>query len=311
MGASYSTASAYLADITPPERRAQSFGLVGAAFGFGFITGPALGGFLGDIDLRLPFLVAAALSFSNLAFGFFILPESLSSENRKPFSLARGNPVGALFEISRHGSIAGLLFVFVLATFANRVAESTWVLFATYRFHWSAAAVGISLAAVGVTFVIGQGGLVRLVVPRLGEHRTILLGLFVSALVVVLYGIVPRGWMVYPVIALGLLGWITAQPVVIGVLSRSLPANEQGLLQGAVASVNSLMAVAAPPVWTAIFAWFVSASAPIVIPGAAFDGAAIVFLAAFALAARVLPFGHTTAGATNDCLPRNPERVAG
>jgi DHA1 family tetracycline resistance protein-like MFS transporter len=295
MGASYSTANAYLADITPPEKRVQSFGLIGAAFGFGFITGPAIGGVLGDIDLRLPFLVASGLSFANLAFGSLILPESLAPENRRAFSLARANPVGALADIGRYKSVLGLVLVFVLATFANRVAESTWVLFATYRFHWSAAAVGLSLAMVGVMFVVGQGGVVRLLVPKLGERRAILFGLFVSAVVVVLYGIVPQGWMVYPVMCLGLFGWIVAQPVIMGLMSRALPANEQGLLQGVVASINSLSAVVSPPIWTGIFAYFVSPAAPVIIPGAAFDGSALVFLAALFVAVRTMSPNSNTA----------------
>ncbi|HEX9158685.1 MAG TPA: TCR/Tet family MFS transporter [Rhizomicrobium sp.] len=286
MGASYSTAAAYLADITPPEKRAQSFGLIGAAFGFGFITGPAIGGVLGDVSLRLPFLVASGLSFANLLFGFFALPESLAVENRRAFRLARANPIGALADIGRYRSMLPLVTVFVLATFANKVAETTWVLFSTYRFHWSAGAVGLSLAMVGVSFVVAQGGLVRIVVPRLGERRAILLGLFVSAIVVVLYGIVPLGWMVYPVMVLGLFGWIIAQPAAMGLMSRTLPANEQGLLQGVVASINSICAVVGPPVWTGIFAYFVSPSAPMIVPGAAFDGSALVFLLALAVALR-------------------------
>jgi len=286
MGASYSTANAYLADITPPEKRAQSFGLIGAAFGFGFITGPVLGGLLGDIDLRLPFLVASGLSFANFAFGYFMLPESLAPENRRSFSWARGNPIGALAEIGRYRSLLGLLLVFILATFANQAAQSIWVLFAAYRFHWNAAAVGFSLAMVGVVFVVGQGGLVRIVVPRLGERRAILLGLFVSALVLVLYGAVPRGWMIYPVMILALFSWTIAQPAAMGTMSRTLPANEQGLLQGAIASINSLAAIVGPPIWTGIFAYFISRSAPMIVPGAAFDVAALVFLIALAVAAR-------------------------
>ena len=284
MGATFSTANAYLADITPPEKRAQSFGLIGAAFGFGFITGPALGGFLGDIDLRLPFVFASLLSFTNLAVGFIVLPESLAPENRKPFSLARANPLGALSEIGRFGAIPGLLLVFVLATFANRVAETTWVLFTSYRFGWNGTQIGFSLAMVGVMFVVGQGGLVRIVVPRLGERRAIRLGLLVSALGISLYGIVPQGWMVYPVMVLGLFGWTIAQPATMGLMSRAIPANEQGLLQGAVASVNSLTSVLAPPVWTSVFAYFVSPAAPMIVPGAAFFGAAFVFALAFAVA---------------------------
>lgn len=297
MGASYSTAAAYLADITPPEKRAQSFGLIGAAFGFGFITGPAIGGFLGDIDLRLPFLVASGLSFANLLFGFFMLPESLGLENRRAFRLSRANPIGALGDIGRYRSMLPLVVVFVLATFANKVAETTWVLFSTYRFHWSAGAVGLSLAMVGVTFVVAQGGLVRIVVPKLGERRVLLLGLFVGAVVVFLYGIVPEGWMVYPVMALGLFGWIIAQPAAMGLMSRALPPNEQGLLQGVVASINSLTAIVGPPVWTGIFAYFVSPSAPLILPGAAFDGSALVFLLALVIALRTLSSHSSDAAA--------------
>ena len=284
MGATFSTANAYLADITPPEKRAQSFGLVGAAFGFGFITGPALGGVLGDIDVHLPFLVAAGLSFANLAFGYFLLPESLAPENRRAFRLGSANPVGALFDIGRFSGVTSLLLVFFVATFANRVAESTWVLFTSFRFHWNSTQVGLSLAMVGVIFVVGQGGLVRVVVPWLGERRAVLVGLSVSALTVMLYGIVPEGWMLYPVMALGLFGWIVAQPAAMALMSRAIPPTEQGLLQGAVASVNSLAAVLAPPAWTGVFAYFISPAAPILLPGAAFFGSSLVFALALLLA---------------------------
>ncbi len=168
-GATYTTAAAYLADITPPEKRAANFGLIGAAFGVGFITGPILGGFLGATDLRLPFLVAGVLSLANVALGWFILPESLDAAQRKPFSLARANPVGALKEMSRYKSVLGLIVVFLLATFANRVAEMTWVLFASYRFHWGPTEIGFSLAMVGVMFIVGQGIMPRFLVPPAGR----------------------------------------------------------------------------------------------------------------------------------------------
>jgi MFS transporter, DHA1 family, tetracycline resistance protein len=287
MGATFSTANAYLADITPPEKRAQSFGLIGAAFGFGFITGPALGGFLGDIDLRLPFLFAAGLSLANFVFGYFILPESLAPELRRPFNLRTANPVGALAAVGHYSSVPRNLLIFLFATFANRVAETTWVLFTSYRFHWNGTQIGFSLAVVGIMFVIGQGGLVRIVVPRLGEKRAVMFGLGISAMGVSLYGLVPEGWMIYPVMVLGLFGWTIAQPALMGLMSQAVPADEQGLLQGAVASSNSLTAIAAPPIWTGIFAYFVSPSTPIVIPGAAFFASALVFLLAFGLAVRV------------------------
>lgn len=295
MGATFSTANAYLADITPPEKRAQSFGLIGAAFGFGFITGPALGGYLGDMGIRLPFLFAAGLSFLNLASGYFILPESLAPENRKAFSIARANPLGALREMGRFASLPGLLLIFLLATFANRVAETTWVLFTSYRFGWNGKEIGFSLAMVGVMFIVGQGGLVRVIVPALGERRAILLGLAVSVVVVLSYCFATEGWMVYPAMALGIFGWTTAQPAVMSLMSRATPPDEQGLLQGAVASINSLTTVLAPPFWSSLFAYFVSPLAPVIVPGAAFVGSAMVFLLALLLALRTPSLKPATA----------------
>ena len=285
-GATFTAAAAYLADITPPEKRAQSFGYIGAAFGFGFITGPALGGVLGEIDLRLPFLVAACLSFADFVFAYVALPESLARENRKPFDWRHANPVGAVRAIGRYGSVLGLAAIFVLATFANRVAEMTWVLFTEYRFGWGPTETGLSLAMVGLTFIIGQGGMVRIIVPRIGERRAILCGLVVSALTCVLYGSVPQGWMIFPVMGLAIFGWTIAQPAVQALMSRAVPANEQGLLQGALASMMNLTSIAGPPIWTGLFGFFVSSAAPLVVPGAAFFGAAAVFLVAFAVALR-------------------------
>jgi DHA1 family tetracycline resistance protein-like MFS transporter len=296
MGASFSTANAYLADITPPEKRAQSFGLIGAAFGVGFITGPTIGGMLGAIDLHLPFLVAAVLSFADLIFTFFVLPESLDDTHRKPFAFARANPIGGLRELGRYGEVAGLMTVYVLAMFANRVAEMIWVLFSSYRFNWGTFEIGLSLAAVGLMFVVGQGFLVRIVVPRLGERRAILLGLFVSAVLTAGYGIVPQGWMVYPIMVFGVFGWVIAQPATMGLMSKSVPANEQGLLQGAIASLTSLTSIIGPPIWTGLFAYFVSPAAPIIIPGAAFFVASAVFLLALGIALRWLQ-GHAVPAA--------------
>lgn len=295
-GATFTAAGAYVADVTPPEKRAQSFGLIGAAFGFGFITGPALGGLLGELDLRLPFIVAAGLSLADFVFAYFALPESLQPKNRKALEWRRANPIGAVRALGRYGSVLGLIAIFVLATFANRVAEMTWVLFTGYRFGWGPAETGWSLAMVGVMFIVGQGGLVRVVVPRLGERRAILLGLAVSAITCVLYGVVPRGWMVFPVMVLATLGWTIAQPAVQALMSRSVPANEQGLLQGALASMMNLTSIAGPPIWTGLFGYFISSAAPVTVPGAAFFGAALVFVLALTFAARW--FASTTPAPT-------------
>jgi len=284
MGGSFTTAGAYIADITPPEKRAQSFGLIGAAFGFGFITGPVAGGLLGAIDLHLPFLAAGCLCVANLVFGYFALPESLSLENRKPFALKTANPVGALREVWRYSSVFSLMMILVLAMFANRVAEMTWVLYTGYRFHWGPTEIGVSLAIVGVIFVVGQGWFTRILLPRIGERRAILIGLGVSVVVSVLYGAVNKGWMLYCVMPLAISGWTVAQPAVQGLMSRAVPANEQGLLQGAVSSITSLTSIAGPPIWTGLFGYFVSPSAPIIIPGAAFFVSALVFFVALILA---------------------------
>lgn len=295
-GATFSAAGAYLADVTPPEKRAQSFGLIGAAFGFGFITGPAIGGVLGAVDLRLPFYVAAILSLADFAFAYFALPESLAAEHRKPFAVRHANPLGALREMTKYSSVFGLMAIFVLAMFASRVAEMTWVLFTSYRFDWGPTETGLSLAMVGAVAVVSQAGLVRVVVPRLGERRAVLMGLAVTAVVFTLYGLVPAGWMLFPVMALSAFGWTVAAPAVQALLSQSVAANEQGLLQGALASMTNLTSIVGPPIWTGLFGYFVSPAAPVVVPGAAFFASAAVFLVALALAVRWV--GPAAAGPT-------------
>ena len=286
MGGSFSTAGAYLADITPPEKRAQSFGLIGTAFGVGFITGPALGGVLGAVDLRLPFLVAAGLCALNFAVGFFVLPESLDAAHRKPFHIARANPVGAVREIGRYGQVKALIVIFIMAMFANRVAEITWVLYTGYRFHWGTFLNGLSLAMVGVMFIVGQGVMPRVLIPKIGEARAVVLGLSVSVILPTLYGLVPQGWMLFLVMPLGIFGWTVAQPAMQALMSRAVPANEQGLLQGALASLMNLTSIFGPPIWSGLFGFFISPAAPVIIPGAAFFVAAMVFAVALTLALR-------------------------
>ncbi|MBV9419824.1 MAG: TCR/Tet family MFS transporter [Alphaproteobacteria bacterium] len=286
MGGSFSTAQAYLADITPPEKRSQTFGLIGAAFGLGFITGPAIGGVLGHIDLQLPFLVAGVLCAADVVFAFFALPETLSAEHRKPFNWRHANPIGALRHVGRYGQVAMLMAIYVMSVFANRCAEMVWVLYTGYRFHWGTKEVGISLAVVGLVFVFGQGWFSRFLIPRLGERRAIVLGLGASVLISAGYGLVTQGWMLFIVMPFAIFGWIAAQPAVQGVLSRSVPQNEQGLLQGAMASMTSLTSVVGPMIWTGLFGYFVSPAAPLILPGAAFFASAAIFLIAFSLAVR-------------------------
>ncbi len=286
MGGSFATASAYLADMTPPEQRAQNFGLVGAAFGLGIITGPAIGGLLGAVDPHLPFAAAAVASGLNVAFAFFALPESLAPERRTPFRLRHANPLGALRQIRRYRTIGRLLAIFALATFASRASETVWVLYTGYRMHWGAAQIGLSIALAGVLLVIGQGWLPRVLLPRIGACHAILLGVGMSVFVYIGYGSATQGWMLYCVMPLSLIGWPFAQPAVQSLMSRAVPAGEQGLLQGALASVASLTTVLGPLVWTSLFGYFVSDRAPANIPGMTFYVAALTFLAAFLLAVR-------------------------
>jgi len=283
MAGSSSTAGAYVADITPPEKRSQSLGLIGAMFGFGFITGPVIGGLLGEIDLHLPFFAAGVLCVVNLVFSWFALPESLAPENRRPFRLRQANPIGALREIGRYPSVYVLLAIFVMGVFGNRVSEMTWVLYTSYRFHWTSFDAGLSLAVVGVIFVIGQGWFVRVLIGWIGERRAILLGLLMSALVCIGYGSVTKGWMMYIVMPFAVCAWTVAQPAVQGAMSRQVGANEQGLLQGASASITALSSIFGPIIWTSLFGYFVSPTAPVIIPGAAFYVSAAVFFAALVL----------------------------
>lgn len=268
-GASIGTATAYIADVTPPEKRAQSFGFVGIAFGLGFIFGPLLGGVLGGYMLRLPFYVAAALTIANAAWGVFVLPESLKEEDRRPFAWSRANPFGTLKALGRYPIVLAMTATAFLFALGQRALESTWVLATAHRYGWDAKDAGISLAAVGVGAAIVQGGLVRRVVPRLGERRAFVFAGMVSALAFVGYGLSPTGFVAYCIIPFGALGGI-AGPAIQSMLSRAVPANEQGMLQGGLVSLTSLTQIIGPPVATGLFGFFISTQAPFLLPGAPF-----------------------------------------
>ncbi|NBV24169.1 MAG: MFS transporter [Proteobacteria bacterium] len=284
-GANFSAATAYIADISPPEKRAANFGIIGAAFGLGFIAGPLLGGFLGDIGLRVPFYVAAGLTLLNWLYGLIVLPESLKPENRRAFDWGRANPAGSLVALRRHPVILGLTGTYFLMNLAHQVFPSTWVLYTSYRYHWTLKQTSYSLALVGLSAAIVQGGLTRLVVPRLGERRAALLGLMLSALAMLLYGCATAGWMAYAVIALGSLAGI-AGPAVQGLISRNVDANEQGAVQGALTSISSVAGVLGPAVATGLFGYFISAAAPFKLPGAAFFFSSVLTVVAMLLALR-------------------------
>lgn len=268
-GASIGTATAYIADVTPPEKRAQSFGLVGMAFGMGFIFGPLMGGLLGSWYLRAPFFVAAALTLANAAWGLFVLPESLPKENRRPFSWVRSNPLGSLAALGRYPIVWGMTATAFLFNLGQRSLESTWVLSTAHRYGWTARDAGVSLAIVGVAAAVVQGGLIRRIIPLLGERRAFVFAGLVSIVVFVAYGFAPTGLITYCILPFGALGGV-AGPAIQAMLSRAVPPNEQGMLQGALVSLVSLTQIIGPPVATGLFSYFISTRAPMELPGVSF-----------------------------------------
>lgn len=252
--ASFSTSNAYVADVTPPQKRAQAFGMIGMAFGIGFVVAPAIGGFLGEVNLRLPFYVAVVMCLANFTYGYFVLPESLPKEKRTPhFDWAHANPFGALKLLRRYPQVLGLVGVLFLMALAHMVYPTTFVLYADYRFHWGPQMVGYTLALVGVLAAIVQGGLIKKIVGALGERYALLFGLGCGTLGFALYALAPTGyifWMMMPVAAL----WGVAQPAAQAIMTHYVDPREQGRLQGAVASLSSIAGILAPTLFTRTFA---------------------------------------------------------
>ena len=283
--ASISAAGAYIADVTPPEKRAASFGMLGAAFGFSFVVGPALGGLLGGVNPRLPFWVAAGLSLANACYGLFILPESLRPDQRARIRWSRANPFGALAFLRSHGNLMGLAAVAFLSNFAHVVLPSTFVLFADYRFGWSARAVGFFLAGMGVCMAVVQGGLVRVFIARFGERAALLTGLAFGIVGFALYGVAPSGaflCLAVPVIAM----WGLGGPATQSMMTRHLAASEQGRLQGALTSLYGVAAMIGPAVFATTFSTFIRGQGRWHLPGAPFLLASAVLVAAWPLAWR-------------------------
>ena len=281
--ASISTSYAYIADVTPPEKRAASFGLLGAAFGVGFVLGPALGGLLGDIDLRLPFWFSAALSLANGCYGFLILPESLPPEKRTAFKFGLANPFGSLVLLRSYPRLIGLAGVHFLGQLAHVVLPSTFVLYATYRYGWSARVVGLTLAGVGACSMIVQAGLVGRVVHWLGEQRTLGLGLLAGTIGFAIFGLAPVGpvfWVGVPIMSL----WGLSNPALQGLMTRLVGPTEQGRLQGANGSLQGIAGLIGPGLFTGIFAAFIGPLQGFQLPGAPFLLAALLLGAAFLLA---------------------------
>lgn len=285
-GASFSAATAYIADVTPPEKRAASFGMVGAAFGIGFVIGPGLGGLLGGVSLRAPFLAAAALNFVNFAYGAFVLPESLAKENRRSFSWRRANPFGALKNLGRTPVLLGLTATVACGYLAQQILRCTWALYTEARFGWSPVQVGLSLVLVGVCAAFVQGGLLRTIVPRIGERRAVLLGLGMSVLGYLAFGLATRSWILYAALLPFALEGIV-EPSTKALLTREVGPNEQGELQGSLGTLLSLTSIAGPLVGTALFARFAPVGSDPRIPGAAFLASAALNLVGMMLAARL------------------------
>ncbi|MGH7436251.1 MAG: TCR/Tet family MFS transporter [Polyangiaceae bacterium] len=285
-GASFSCANSYVADVTPPEKRAQSFGIVGAAFGLGFVLGPGLGGLLGGLGLRVPYFVAAGLNFVNLLYGLFVLPESLPVEKRRPFSFARANPFGAFVALTKNPLVRGLAATMACSFLAQFILQSVWALQTQARFGWSIGEVGGSLVAVGVSTAIVQGGLVRSVVGRLGERKALVVGIVASALGFVAFGLADRGWLMYVFILPFAFGGV-AGPATQAMITREVPPTEQGEVQGAISGLQGVSAIFGPLIGTQLLAAFGTQGAQPYVPGAPYFASAVLSLLGLALLSRL------------------------
>jgi DHA1 family tetracycline resistance protein-like MFS transporter len=274
--ASFSTANAYLADITPPEKRAQAFGMIGMAFGLGFIVAPFIGGHLGAIDVRLPFWAAVVMCLTNFTYGLFVLPESLPPEKRTArFDWSHANPIGSLLLLRRYPQVLGLAGVLFLMAFAHMVYPTTFVLYADYRFGWGPAMAGNTLALVGLLAAIVQGLLIKRIVGRLGERRALLFGMTFGALGFALYALAPSGywfWAMMPVASL----WGVATPAAQAMLTHAVDPREQGRLQGAIASLSSIAGILGALVFPSILVAVADSRRHDVIAGATFWVASLV-----------------------------------
>ena len=287
--ASFTTANAYIADITPAESRAKSYGMIGAAFGVGFVLGPLLGGWLGKVDLRLPFWFAAALALLNFAYGLFVLPESLPPERRAPrFDWSHAHPFGSLKLLARYPQVFGLAAVVFIANLAHYVYPSVFVLYADYRYGWDEVAVGYVLAAVGVLNIVVNVVLVGRAVHWLGERRALLYSLLCGAAGFAVYGYAWTGWMFLVGLPLSAL-WAISAPATQALVTREVGADVQGRIQGALMGLVSLAGILGPALFAGAFGWFIDERAPVHLPGAPFHIAALLLMGAALVAWRRAP----------------------
>lgn len=286
-GASFTTATAYIADISTPENRSQNFGMIGAAFGLGFIIGPGIGGLLGEFGPRVPFMAAAVLTFINVLYGYFVLPESLSKEHRRPFEWKRANPMGSLMQLKKYKGVGGLIVSLIFVYIAGHAVQSTWTFFNIEKFQWSNALMGLSLTVIGLLVAIVQGGLIRYINPKLGDEKSIYIGLGLYAIGLLLFAFASQGWMMFVFLIPYCLGGI-AGPALQSIISGNVPKNEQGELQGALTSMMSATSIIGPLLMTNLFAWFTRPDGEIKFAGAPFLAGAVCMLISAVLAARTM-----------------------
>lgn len=291
-GASITTASAYIADVSPPEKRAQNFGLIGAAFGLGFIIGPVIGGVFAQYGIRVPFMIAAGLSLINWLYGYFILPESLKLENRRKFDWKRANPIGALKQIRKYPSLLGLLIALLILYLAAQSTQSIWSYYTIEKFNWNAAWVGYSLGFVGLTVAIVQGGLIRIIIPKFGNKRSIQMGLILYVLGFVMFSLASKGWMMFAFMIPYALAGVTG-PAIQGIISKEIPPNEQGELQGIMTALMSIASIFGPLLMTNLFFYFTAKDTPVHFPGAPFMMAALLTCLAIVICNRSLKKYHS------------------
>jgi len=273
----WSIAYAYITDITPAEKRAQQFGMIGAAFGGGFILGPVIGGFLGEYGPRIPFYAAAILGLVNLIYGYFVMGESLAEEHRRPFELKRANPVGAVFQLRQYPVVRGLAIAYFLYMIGHNSLPSTWTYFTIEKFQWSESQIGLSLGFAGVFMILVQAFLIRWAIPAFGAYRTGMFGMLAIIVGFSGYAFVSAGWQLYPWLAVASIsGFVT--PAFQSIMTSQIPANAQGELQGALSSLSSITSIIGPLFMTQIFAVFTADTAPVYFPGVSFFAAAVLSL---------------------------------
>ena len=303
MGASFTTAGAYIADISPPEKRAQNFGIVGVAFGLGFIIGPVIGGLLGGLGLRIPFLVTAGLTLLNWLYGYLMVPESLKPENRRKFEWRRANPLGTLKSLFRYPVIAGLFLSLACMYIAAHAVQSNWSYYTIEKFRWSETNIGFSLGVVGLMYALVQGWLIRIIMPKLGTQRSVYAGLGIYALGFLLYALATEGWMMYAFTIVYCLGGI-AGPALQGIMSNAIPPTEQGELQGGFTSLMSVTSIIGPLLMNSLlFAYFTGPETPLYLPGAPMLLGALLTVVSAILARKSLKRTAAAAAPAGDNSP--------